>query len=682
MGTIRSRVTAALAALLISAGAGAFFASAPAYGSGGSDNPNNTGYWENQYAAHDAVCYKYGDSTSPNAHGGIVQDGDGKWSGVQLNAYQASWPGDHWEVLIVNGGPNGDAVYEHPSAGTTYSTPGENAQGKKYDVSHLIVCKGTTPPVDVCANIDGSQETVPDGMIREGDNCVTPPPPPVNYCDVSEKPGGVSVAAWLENNGIDPATCFNYEPVQQCGAFDMSITQSPVGISYGFQYAVGADQDTVYPGLDFPATFDEDEGGGSVQITVWMVGGESDYVRGTDIPNLWDNNGQTFTVNTDCAPPPPVVEQCPTYSSVHTTDLATWDLSETRATGHNELVEGALKVWTEGATSTDKAAGYYATDFPLKNLGTETIAQMLDYTADFGIAPGLQLVVDFDNNGTPDSILVGEAVYGNSWWAANSSAQFVKDGSPNTGGGYGSSWYGTANEWLGAFPDARVKAIGYSVGSGVHASGAINQITIGCTEYTFGTPVLVETTPAKPTWVDPCGLDNGNWEYTDTDEYYYEVTENKNGSQTIKVYAKDGYVFPDGAKTQWTKKDSGELCPVEDPKVEYTTWVDEKWACDDTTTTQTRTKTTTTYVWDEDTPGYVVDTVNKTEESRERDLTEQEIFACPDDGNDVGTPKNDWLPAEQNPGAPWGLWAMAGLVAAAVGVGGGALFATRRRSEG
>ena len=48
---------------------------------------------------------------------------------------------------------------------------------------------------------------------------------------------------------------------------------------------------------------------------------------------------------------------CTSYGSVVTTNLATWDLTQTRATGHNEITANALRIWTEGATSTDKAAG-------------------------------------------------------------------------------------------------------------------------------------------------------------------------------------------------------------------------------------------------------------------------------------------------------------------------------------
>lgn len=211
---------------------------------------------------------------------------------------------------------------------------------------------------------------------------------------------------------------------------------------------------------------------------------DQEYVPG------WDE-----TIYGPC--PEPVA--CETYSSVHTTDLSTWDWSDTRATGHRELVDGGLRIWTEGATSTDKVAGYYATNFPLMHVGDETIADRITYDAVLGIDPGLQLVTDFDNDGTPDGILVGESVYGNDWWLSNGSAQFVKDHAPHTGGGYGSNWYGLVGEWLGQFPDAQVLAIGFSLGSGVHGEGVIKQLTFGCVVYTFGLPPAPPPTPPADT---------------------------------------------------------------------------------------------------------------------------------------------------------------------------------------
>lgn len=207
---------------------------------------------------------------------------------------------------------------------------------------------------------------------------------------------------------------------------------------------------------------------------------------------------------------PPTVGPCLSPSVLNSVNLSSWDLSQTRVTGHNQITEDGLHIYTEGATSTDKAAGYYTTDFALSDLGNQTIAGSIDYdiSSGFGPTPGLQLVTDFDNNGTPDGILVGESVYVNSWWLSNSAAQFVKDNAPNNGGGFGSNWYGTPNEWLTKFPDARVKAIGYSLGSGVYGDGVLKRISLGCVNYTFDLPA-----PVPPTTPTDLRLNNVNGEF-------------------------------------------------------------------------------------------------------------------------------------------------------------------------
>lgn len=194
------------------------------------------------------------------------------------------------------------------------------------------------------------------------------------------------------------------------------------------------------------------------------------------------------------------IASCPEMTNIHSANLSGWDLSETRATGHNQITTSGLHIWTESNTSTDKAAAYYATNFALQDLGTNSITDTLLYTTNLGsIAPSTQLVIDFDGNGTTDGILVGESIYINNWWLSNGSAQFAKDGAPQMGGGNGSNWFGTAEQWLNAFPFARVKAIGYSLGSGVKGDYTITQITAGCVNYTFGViaPTLTVTTPAE-----------------------------------------------------------------------------------------------------------------------------------------------------------------------------------------
>ena len=169
--------------------------------------------------------------------------------------------------------------------------------------------------------------------------------------------------------------------------------------------------------------------------------------------------------------------------------------TESRANGHWEFVNDGLRIYTDGNSdtgprtdgqpgtwNTDKVAWYKAVNFSLQNAGTPE----LEYTANPDPAvPGKQLLIDFDNNGTIDGILVGEPVYGNDWWLTNSAAQFVKDGAPSHTGGSGSSNHGTLDQWLSNFPNAQVKSIGFSLGSGVKGDGIIKSMTFGCVKYTF-----------------------------------------------------------------------------------------------------------------------------------------------------------------------------------------------------
>ena len=97
---------------------------------------NSPKYWETRYAAHKAECYSAEGSTS---HGTVSADG----KTVTLVPFNQSWPGDHWEVLVVKAG-NTNYVTEHPQAGVAYASPINNG-GQQAAVSHWIVCKGTTP---------------------------------------------------------------------------------------------------------------------------------------------------------------------------------------------------------------------------------------------------------------------------------------------------------------------------------------------------------------------------------------------------------------------------------------------------------------------------------------------------------------------------------------------------------
>ncbi|TFV91339.1 hypothetical protein [Blastococcus sp. CT_GayMR16] len=164
-------------------------------------------------------------------------------------------------------------------------------------------------------------------------------------------------------------------------------------------------------------------------------------------------------------------------------------LSDTRATGHYEVVGSGLRIWTDGSGSTDKVAEYVDTDVPLADVGEPT----LDYTTTSGtIPPGFQLEVDVDDDGSIDGILVGEPTkYGDDWWLNNAADADMKADAPNTGGGSGSNWYGTLDEWRAAFPDAQVLAFGFSLGSGVQGDYLLNAINFDNTRYTFAADVVL-----------------------------------------------------------------------------------------------------------------------------------------------------------------------------------------------
>lgn len=192
---------------------------------------------------------------------------------------------------------------------------------------------------------------------------------------------------------------------------------------------------------------------------------------------------------------PAVITPCGTTNAVTFTALSGWNFSETRSTGHNALTADGLHVWTESNTSTDKAAGYYPASFDLANLGE---GFGLDATATTGtIPPALQLTVDLDGNGTPEGNLVAEpGFYGaNTLWLSSNWTGIDLSSAPATINGGGTGKGGAINAWLTAFPNAKVVAVGYSLGSGVHGDYVITKITAGCTNYTFSLP----PPPSAPT---------------------------------------------------------------------------------------------------------------------------------------------------------------------------------------
>ena len=165
--------------------------------------------------------------------------------------------------------------------------------------------------------------------------------------------------------------------------------------------------------------------------------------------------------------------------------------SDTRATGHYEVLGTGLHVWTEGATSTDKVAEYVDTATPLADAGEPSLE--LHDRPPARIPPGFQLVVDFDNDGRPTaSWSASPPTTATTGGPATAPPQFVKDGAPAHVGGFGSANHGTLDQWRAAFPNATVLAFGFSLGSGVLGDGVINSIDFAGTRYTFTKDVALK----------------------------------------------------------------------------------------------------------------------------------------------------------------------------------------------
>lgn len=181
-------------------------------------------------------------------------------------------------------------------------------------------------------------------------------------------------------------------------------------------------------------------------------------------------------------------EEARTTKKLYPSDVVHRD---TRATGHNEFrLTSGVRVWTEGATSTDKATGYFPVGKRLAAVGEASMAWRNNPGST--ARPGLQLVMDIDGDGVADGILVGEPIYADiavatNWWLSGGSAtQAFKDLAPSDDGGNGSQWNGTLAEWRAALPvTATVLESGWSLGSGVKGDGVVESITLGTVTYTF-----------------------------------------------------------------------------------------------------------------------------------------------------------------------------------------------------
>jgi hypothetical protein len=230
-------------------------------------------------------------------------------------------------------------------------------------------------------------------------------------------------------------------------------------------------------------------------------------------------------------PDPVLNTQCTaTAGPVSTNVNGLWGNVDTRSAGHYEYVDGGLHVWTDDATSNAKVSLGTAASFALKNTGIID----LGWTGTTP-PPGVNLFVTFAPGIT--GTLVYESVYGQDLWLTNGSSQAAKDKAPVNGGGNGSQWHGTINQWLSVYPDAQVNGIAFSLGSGVHGDGVISSVTVGCQVYAFDYERVVPTQPEPAVG-------------TDYESAPLVCIEPLDGTATVEVYATDwkqAYVFDDEA---------------------------------------------------------------------------------------------------------------------------------------
>jgi hypothetical protein len=168
-------------------------------------------------------------------------------------------------------------------------------------------------------------------------------------------------------------------------------------------------------------------------------------------------------------------------------------MSETRSAGHVEFLKEGLHVYTDDATTNAKAAEYLA----VPAQGLPDSASLTWYGT--SPQPGTQLVFDADGDSatTADgyNVLVGEPTYGNDYWMSTGSSIFKThhEQCPETTGGSGSDCHGTLAEWKAAFPNAKLYAAGFSLGSGIQGDGVIHDLQVGDTDYQFTSEPAVTT---------------------------------------------------------------------------------------------------------------------------------------------------------------------------------------------
>lgn len=246
----------------------------------------------------------------------------------------------------------------------------------------------------------------------------------------------------------------------------------------------------------------------------------------------------TFTDwGTVCEEPPVRLVQCESFPLIHATNTNQngWTLVKGAA-----FVEGGIKLSSPGDWVSSKISRTMSGS--LADLGAG-----VDYTPDT-LYLGLHVQ-------TAEGTLVYETAYGGNWWLGEGSASAnMKSNAPHTGGGQGSNYYGTLQEWATAFPELQVQKLTVLYTSPTPASTTVTSVKIGCNEYTFDYERLVQACTVRDNTYRDTWMFDG-FTYPEADDYSGVVNnatfQFTNEGLHISTPDKPSYVFGliDGGKT-------------------------------------------------------------------------------------------------------------------------------------
>uniref|UniRef100_UPI00138E2CDF hypothetical protein n=1 Tax=Paraoerskovia marina TaxID=545619 RepID=UPI00138E2CDF len=281
---------------------------------------------------------------------------------------------------------------------------------------------------------------------------------------------------------------------------------------------------------------------------------------------FWDGGKKgTFSTNETqpCSyPEVPVVQQCESFETVTFADLTDWDTSESHSGGSSEVTTAGLEVHNPQG---GKAVGYNGLSFDLAVAG----APSMEWTGT-GTAPGLQMGVDLNGDDKWDGVLVNEAynypTRADQWWFTKTTFDAPVESTYFSGS---SSGYGTLDEWLALYPDANVRYVGYSLGTGPAGDGVISSMTFNCHTFTFAAPepVLEPVTPALELTQPVCTAVPGELFGQEFSDGAVSFTKNE-GISSIHVF--NGTDTSNGKPSSWSELEPGQYFVIATPAAGHT----------------------------------------------------------------------------------------------------------------